>query len=203
MPPGLRRSHNYHNPLCSYGRRTQNALGDFGVGGERRAEAGTRGVGWGDGGSEQREDGAGIAFRGVDGERGGLGSAGCGDLEKAHDEKNCGFHRRESGRSVWTRHGDLCGSGGRTRRLARWVGVHYLPRMATYIYETLSEPARRFEIQQSMKDDALTKHPETGEPIRRVITGGLGLMSTGNAPRHADMQRASGGGSCGTGCGCH
>jgi predicted nucleic acid-binding Zn ribbon protein len=82
--------------------------------------------------------------------------------------------------------------------------------MATYVYETTDpkKPARRFEIQQSMKDDALTAHPETGEPIRRVITGGLGYMASGNAPRHADMQRAMGGGSkgaggCGSGCGCH
>ena len=46
--------------------------------------------------------------------------------------------------------------------------------------------------------------PESGEPVRRVITGGFGTMSTGNAPRHADMQRERrGGGSCGTGCGCH
>ena len=83
--------------------------------------------------------------------------------------------------------------------------------MATYVYETTDpeKPARQFEIQQSMKDAALTHHPETGEPIRRVITGGLGFVSTGNSPRHADMQRAmgggknSGGGSCGTGCGCH
>ena len=79
--------------------------------------------------------------------------------------------------------------------------------MATYIYETTDsqKPVQRFEIQQSMKDAPLTEHPETGEPIRRVITGGFGFAATGNAPRHADMQRAtkSGGGSCGSGCGCH
>jgi predicted nucleic acid-binding Zn ribbon protein len=80
--------------------------------------------------------------------------------------------------------------------------------MAVYIYETTDpkKPVRRFEIQQSMKEDALTAHPETGEPIRRVITGGYGFTKTGNAPRHADMQRnmrGSGGGhSCGSGCGC-
>ena len=78
--------------------------------------------------------------------------------------------------------------------------------MATYIYETTdpTKPVQRFEIQQSMKEDALTKHPETGEPIRRVITGGFGYAATGNAPRHAGMQRAMGGGghSCGSGCGC-
>lgn len=79
--------------------------------------------------------------------------------------------------------------------------------MATYIYETTDEkaPVRQFELQQSMKDAAFTHHPETGEPIRRVITGGYGFAGTGNAPRHADMQKAmsSGKGSCGTGCGCH
>ena len=77
--------------------------------------------------------------------------------------------------------------------------------MPTYIYETTDEskPAHRFEIQQSMKDEPLKKHPETGEPIRRLISGGLGYMAKGNAPRHADMQRNMGGGSCGTGGGCH
>ncbi len=72
--------------------------------------------------------------------------------------------------------------------------------MATYIYETTdtARPARRFEIQQSMKDDALTAHPETGEPIRRVITGGYGYLSKGG-----DAPAPSGGGhSCGSGCGC-
>ena len=77
--------------------------------------------------------------------------------------------------------------------------------MPTYIYETTDEtkPARHFEIRQSMKDEPLTNHPENGEPIRRVISGGFGYMAKGNAPRHADMQRNNGGGSCGTGCGCH
>ena len=78
--------------------------------------------------------------------------------------------------------------------------------MATYIYETTDKkPVRRFEIQQSMKDAPLTKHPDTGEAIRRVITGGLGYMAGGNIPKHADMQRAarSSGGSCGSGCGSH
>jgi predicted nucleic acid-binding Zn ribbon protein len=80
--------------------------------------------------------------------------------------------------------------------------------MATYVYETTDpkKPARQYEIQQSMKDAALTVHPETGEPIRRVITGGLGYMASGNSPRHADMQRSMGGGNsggCGSGCGCH
>ena len=61
------------------------------------------------------------------------------------------------------------------------LGVNY--RMAIYVYETIDpkKPVRRFEISQSMKETPLTKHPESGEPIRRVITGGYGLMVKGAA----------------------
>ena len=69
--------------------------------------------------------------------------------------------------------------------------------MPTYVYETVRRPARRYEIKQSIKEDALRTHPETGEEIRRVITGGLGYLARGKgtaAPAHG----------CGTGsCGCH
>lgn len=44
--------------------------------------------------------------------------------------------------------------------------------MVTYVYETLpraGKPAKRYEIVQSIKDAPLTKHPATGEPIRRCI----------------------------------
>lgn len=45
--------------------------------------------------------------------------------------------------------------------------------MPTYLYEILNkagEPTgETFEIVQSMKDDTLTKHPETGKPCRRAI----------------------------------
>jgi predicted nucleic acid-binding Zn ribbon protein len=87
---------------------------------------------------------------------------------------------------------------------ARWQRVKFLP-MAVYLYETIprreGDPVRSYEIRQSMKEAALTKHPETGEAIRRVITGGLGVMTSskgGPAPRPA-----SGGSCCGSGCGCH
>lgn len=75
--------------------------------------------------------------------------------------------------------------------------------MATYIYETTdsSQPVRRFEIQQSMKDEPLRFHPETGEPIQRVITGGYGYASKGNGESNPGM--SGGGGHCGVGCGCH
>ena len=47
--------------------------------------------------------------------------------------------------------------------------------MLTYVYETLPRPGktvRRYEIQQSIKDAPLTKHPTTGEPIRRCVVLG-------------------------------
>jgi predicted nucleic acid-binding Zn ribbon protein len=52
--------------------------------------------------------------------------------------------------------------------------------MPTYVYETIPESAsatpQRFEVRQSMSEPALTRHPQTGAPVRRVITGGTGLM---------------------------
>lgn len=75
--------------------------------------------------------------------------------------------------------------------------------MATYVYETIpqieGEKPKRFEVRQSMKDEALTRHPDTGEPVRRVITGGVGLMGMSSSSSSA----SSSGGGCGTGCGCH
>ncbi len=67
--------------------------------------------------------------------------------------------------------------------------------MPAYIYETIpknpKQKPRRFEVQQSMKDAALTKDPKTGEPVRRVITGGSGNIMRGlsilsmNRPRRS------------------
>jgi predicted nucleic acid-binding Zn ribbon protein len=53
--------------------------------------------------------------------------------------------------------------------------------MTTYVYETISakgQKPRYFEIKQSMNDKPLTQHPETGEPIRRVVLGGFGTLSS-------------------------
>lgn len=74
--------------------------------------------------------------------------------------------------------------------------------MATYIYETLpraaGETPRRFEMVQSMKDPPLQAHPATGEPVRRVITGGYGLMGvTEKSPAAAPLAP------CAPGCACH
>lgn len=58
--------------------------------------------------------------------------------------------------------------------------------MTTYVYETIPqqpgmEPVR-FEVQQSMNDAPLTRHPQTGEPVRRIIAGGLGIIAAKAAP---------------------
>ena len=72
--------------------------------------------------------------------------------------------------------------------------------MPTYVYETVGTAKRRFEIRQSMKDPALTHDPETGEPVRRVISGGYGIMQKGAV----ESGGGAGGGCCGGGgCGCH
>ena len=52
--------------------------------------------------------------------------------------------------------------------------------MATYIYETVpdqpGEKVQRFEVKQSMNDDPLDNDPVTGKKVRRVISGGMGIM---------------------------
>lgn len=73
--------------------------------------------------------------------------------------------------------------------------------MATYVYETIprqnGDQPRRFEVVQSMKDAPLTRHPDTGEPVRRVITGGFGFMEKAG-PKSAPAPAA-----CAPGCACH
>ena len=44
--------------------------------------------------------------------------------------------------------------------------------MPTYVYEVITdsgEPGERFEVVQKMTDPPLTQHPETGQPVRRVL----------------------------------
>jgi predicted nucleic acid-binding Zn ribbon protein len=76
--------------------------------------------------------------------------------------------------------------------------------MPTYVYETTNtdKPIRRFEVVQSMKDEPLRTDPETGEPVRRVISGGYGVLVTGGSTGPSVGSVGSHGG-CGSGCGCH
>lgn len=74
--------------------------------------------------------------------------------------------------------------------------------MPTYVYETIpqfeGDLPKRFEIRQSMKDEPLTRHPDSGQPVRRVPIGGTGIL--GGDSSSSSMPT---GGSCGSGCGCH
>ena len=69
--------------------------------------------------------------------------------------------------------------------------------MPIYVYETIpaktGEKPSIYEIRQSMKEEPLTVHPETGEPIRRIILGGFGILSS------TDGKGSSG---CRPGCRC-
>ena len=70
--------------------------------------------------------------------------------------------------------------------------------MTTYVYETIpareGEEPERFEIRQAMTDDPLKKHPDTGVPIRRVITGGFGYLATGDGAATPPSPVGGGGG---------
>lgn len=52
--------------------------------------------------------------------------------------------------------------------------------MPTYIYETIPESCcddpKHYEIEQSENETPLTRHPETGEVIKRVVLGGMELV---------------------------
>ena len=69
--------------------------------------------------------------------------------------------------------------------------------MTTYVYETIpskpGEKAEYFEIKQSMKDPPLTRHPESGKPLRRTVLGGYGVLKSGGS---AEEPKKSDGGCC-------
>ena len=53
--------------------------------------------------------------------------------------------------------------------------------MPTYLYETIptqpDQAGDQFELKQSFSEPPLSVHPKTGAPVRRVISGGIGLMT--------------------------
>ncbi|MDP0491844.1 MAG: zinc ribbon domain-containing protein [Verrucomicrobiota bacterium JB023] len=69
--------------------------------------------------------------------------------------------------------------------------------MITYVYETIpsnpGEEPEQFEWRQSIHEPTLESHPETGVPVRRIISGGLGFSSGG---------KSSSGSCCQGSCGC-
>ena len=50
--------------------------------------------------------------------------------------------------------------------------------MPTYKYKR--EDGTTFEVRQSIKDDALEECPETGQKVKRVISGGGGVVYKGD-----------------------
>ncbi|MBX3147949.1 MAG: hypothetical protein KF785_14385 [Gemmatimonadales bacterium] len=49
--------------------------------------------------------------------------------------------------------------------------------MPTYLYAPADGTTDEvFELRQAISDPPYASHPETGQPIRRVITGGLGPL---------------------------
>ena len=71
--------------------------------------------------------------------------------------------------------------------------------MPTYTYATL-DGSRRFDVRQSFSDAPLERDPETGEPVRRVISGGAGPLTAKESAKIG--QPAVGGGGCGSNCAC-
>lgn len=74
--------------------------------------------------------------------------------------------------------------------------------MPTYIYQTIpadaSQSPRQFEVFQRMSDNPLTTDPETGLPVERVITGGIGIKLKG-LRRSTTVNKLS---AAATACGC-
>ncbi len=73
--------------------------------------------------------------------------------------------------------------------------------MILYVYETVPEKlgakARYYELRQNPGDAPLTKHPTTGEPIRRLVLGELGELTLPEKERPVEADAGTNGG-----CGC-
>lgn len=75
--------------------------------------------------------------------------------------------------------------------------------MPIYVYETIPAAAgaapERFEVRQSMSEAPLTRHPDSGEPVRRVLSGGLVMFTNGQAGDQCGVPGGAPGGGCGSG----
>jgi len=65
--------------------------------------------------------------------------------------------------------------------------------MPIYTYETIPKKAgqkpRQFEVEQRMSDPPLKKDPKSGLPVRRIITGGSGLVTHGASILSMNVKR--------------
>jgi predicted nucleic acid-binding Zn ribbon protein len=62
--------------------------------------------------------------------------------------------------------------------------------MTTYVYETIpqrpGEAPVYFEVKQSLVEAPLKVHPETGQPVRRVVLAGLGVLKAAEPAKGAN-----------------
>ena len=61
-------------------------------------------------------------------------------------------------------------------------------KMPTYVYEIINEDdsgGERFEVIQRMSEDDLKKHPELGQPVRRIIQA-TAINTKGSGKRFLD-----------------
>ncbi|MBT5031141.1 MAG: zinc ribbon domain-containing protein [Proteobacteria bacterium] len=74
--------------------------------------------------------------------------------------------------------------------------------MPTYVYQTIPSNSehkpRLFEVFQRMTDATLTNDPVSGEPVKRVVTGGGGIKLKG-LKRSTSVDKTS---PAATACGC-
>lgn len=62
--------------------------------------------------------------------------------------------------------------------------------MPTYVYRR--EDGSTFETEQRMSEDALTTCPTTGQRVKRVITGGTGVIFKGSGFYQTDYVKKTG-----------
>jgi len=51
--------------------------------------------------------------------------------------------------------------------------------MPTYVYRSLSDPEVTYELKQSIHDAAFTRHPDSGDPLRRIMASGVVIRQRG------------------------
>jgi len=75
--------------------------------------------------------------------------------------------------------------------------------MPIYVYETIPGSAdtapERFEVRQSMSEAPLTQHPDSGLPVRRVLSGGLVTFTHGQSGDACGVPGSGPVGGCGSG----
>ncbi len=70
--------------------------------------------------------------------------------------------------------------------------------MPSYTYESLLHTGERFEFKQYIHDKPFTQHPQTGEPVKRIIVAGMAIHLPG-LKRSTSVNKLS---PAATACGC-